>query len=123
MMAGAILLGLPIVVHAVKSIIHGETHMDELVALAIVAAFATQQYATAGIVAFFMLCSELVETRTALGARASIESLIKLTPTKAQLLVRMVRSRKWMSARCVPAMSFALSGRYRRRRRCGGKRP
>ncbi|MDO8312649.1 MAG: hypothetical protein Q7T25_11985, partial [Sideroxyarcus sp.] len=85
-MAGAILLGLPIVVHAVKSILHGQTHMDELVALAIVAAFATQQYATAGIVAFFMLCSELVETRTALGARASIESLIKLTPTKAQLV-------------------------------------
>ena len=33
-----------------------------------------------------MLLSELVETRTALGARASIESLIRLTPTKANLL-------------------------------------
>jgi Cd2+/Zn2+-exporting ATPase len=32
-----------------------------------------------------MLLSQLVETRTALGARASIESLIKLTPTKANL--------------------------------------
>ena len=30
--------------------------------------------------------SELVETRTALGARASIESLIRITPTKAHLL-------------------------------------
>jgi len=85
-MAGAILLGLPVVIHALKSILRGEMHMDELVALAIVAAFATEQYQTAGVVAFFMLCSELVETRTALGARASIESLIKLTPTKAQLL-------------------------------------
>jgi Zn2+/Cd2+-exporting ATPase len=83
-MFGAILLGAPIVTHAIKSVIRGEMHMDELVALAIIAAFATQQYATAGIVAFFMLCSELVETRTALGARASIESLIKLTPTKSQ---------------------------------------
>jgi len=37
-------------------------------------------------IGFFMLLSELVETRTALGARASIESLIKLTPTRASLI-------------------------------------
>jgi Cd2+/Zn2+-exporting ATPase len=85
-LAGAILLGTPIVFHAIKSLIKGHTHMDELVALAIIAAFATQKYATAGVVAGFMLLSELIETRTALGARASIESLIKLTPTKANLL-------------------------------------
>jgi Cd2+/Zn2+-exporting ATPase len=85
-MAGAILLGAPIVLHAVKSLVRREAHMDELVALAIIAAFATQEYTTAGVIAFFMLVSELIETRTALGARASIESLIKLTPTKATLL-------------------------------------
>jgi len=85
-MAGAVLLGAPIVLHAIKSLIKRRFAMDELVALAIVAAFATQSYVTAGIVAFFMLLSELIETRTALGARASIESLIKLTPTKANLI-------------------------------------
>ncbi|MDT8303036.1 MAG: cation-translocating P-type ATPase [Sedimentisphaerales bacterium] len=85
-MAGAILLGAPIVYHAIKSLVQGHAHMDELVALAIIAAFATQDYVTAGIVAFFMLLSELIETRTALGARASIESLIKLTPTKANII-------------------------------------
>jgi len=85
-MAGAILLGAPIVLHAVKSLIRKEAHMDELVALAIIAAFATKEYTTAGVVAFFMLVSELIETRTALGARASIESLIKLTPTKANII-------------------------------------
>jgi len=85
-MIGAILLGAPIVLHAIKSLIHQEAHMDELVALAIIAAFATREYTTAGVVAFFMLISELIETRTALGARASIESLIKLTPTKANLI-------------------------------------
>jgi len=84
--AAAILLGVPIVLHAIKSLIKRQMHMDELVALAIIAAFATQNYVTAGIVALFMLLSELIETRTALGARASIESLIKLTPTKANLL-------------------------------------
>ena len=85
-MAGAILLGAPIVLHAIKSLIKKQMHMDELVALAIIAAFATQNYVTAGIVAFFMLLSELIETRTALGARTSIESLIKLTPKKANLI-------------------------------------
>ena len=85
-MAGAILLGVPIVLHAAKSLIKRQAHMDELVALAIIAAFATQDYVTAGLVAFFMLLSELIETRTALGARASIESLIKLTPTTANLV-------------------------------------
>lgn len=82
----AILLGLPIIWHAVKSLAHKEAHMDELVALAILAAIATRQYPAACVVAFFMLLSELVESRTALGARASIESLIKLTPQKANQL-------------------------------------
>ena len=86
-MIGAVLLAFPIVVHAIKAILSGHMHMDELVALAIVAAFATGQYVIAGTVAFIMLLGELMETRTALGARASIESLIKLTPTSAQLVV------------------------------------
>jgi len=85
-MLGAILLAVPIILHAVKSIIKKQMYMDELVALAIIAAFASQDYVTAGAVAFFMLLSQLIESRTALGARASIESLIKLTPTKANLI-------------------------------------
>ncbi len=85
-MVGALLLGLPIVIHAIVSLIRGESHMDELAALGIVAAFATGEYIAAGLIGFFMLLSELVETRTALGARASIESLIKLTPTRANLI-------------------------------------
>jgi Zn2+/Cd2+-exporting ATPase len=85
-MAGAILLGAPIVLHAIKCLIERHAHMDELVAMAILAAFVTGDYVTSGVVAFFMLLSELIETRTALGARASIESLIKLTPTKANLV-------------------------------------
>ncbi|MCP4742645.1 MAG: cation-translocating P-type ATPase, partial [Actinomycetales bacterium] len=42
---------------------------------------------TAGIVAFFMLLGALIETRTAAGARASIASLVKLTPTKARRII------------------------------------
>ncbi len=85
-MLGALLLGGPVVWHAFKCMLHGHAHMDELAALGIVAAFAIGEYIPAGLIGFFMLLSELMETRTALGARASIESLIKLTPTKANLL-------------------------------------
>jgi len=85
-MLGALLLGAPIVIHAIRSLLRGESHMDELAALGIVAAFATEEYIAAGLIGFFMLLSELVETRTALGARASIESLIRLTPVRANLI-------------------------------------
>jgi Cd2+/Zn2+-exporting ATPase len=85
-MLGAILLGAPILIHAIRSLIEGHSHMDELAALGIVAAFAVGEYVAAGLIGFFMLLSELVETRTALGARASIESLIRLTPVKANLI-------------------------------------
>lgn len=85
-MVAAILLATPVIVHSFKSVIRNQMHMDELVALAIIAAFATGDYVAASVVAFFLLLSELVETRTALGARAAIESLIKLTPTKASVV-------------------------------------
>ena len=80
---GAILLGAPIVWHSVKEMVQGHTHMDELVALALVAAIASRDYKAAGAVAFFLLLANLIETRTALGARASIESLLQLSPKKA----------------------------------------
>lgn len=80
---GALMLGAPLVWHAMKCLTHGHMHMDELVALAVVAAIALGDYQEAGIIAFFMVISNLIETRTALGARASIESLLRLTPDKA----------------------------------------
>jgi Cd2+/Zn2+-exporting ATPase len=81
---GALILGYPIVVTAIKDLRVGHLSINELVAIAVLAAFASADYKTAGIVAFFMLTGEIIETRTAEGARASIESLIKLTPTKAR---------------------------------------
>ncbi len=85
-MVGAIILGYPIVWISIKDIRKGILSINELVSLAVLAAFASGDYKTAGIVAFFMLMGEIIETRTADGARASIESLIKLTPTKARRL-------------------------------------
>src|SRR6266704_4470228 len=83
---GAIILGYPIVLTALKDLRRGVLSINELVAIAVLAAFASGDYKTAGVVAFFMLMGEIIETRTAEGARASIESLIKLTPTKARRL-------------------------------------
>ncbi len=83
---GALLLGIPIIIHAAKGLVHGHMHMDELVALAVIAALAAQDYKAAGAVAFFLLLANLVERRTALGARASIEHLVKISPKKAHRL-------------------------------------
>ena len=85
---GAIILGYPIVVTAIKDLRIGRLSINELVAIAVLAAFASGDYKVAGVVAFFMLTGEIIETRTAEGARASIESLIKLTPTKARRIKR-----------------------------------
>lgn len=111
-MAAAILLGWPIVYGAAKSLITGrcshdhgdgescghdhqhghsgadagmgsDSHMEELVALAIVASFASGEYLECAAVAFFMLIASLIEHRTAVGALKSIESLIRITPTRA----------------------------------------
>jgi Cd2+/Zn2+-exporting ATPase len=83
-MVGAIMLGYPIVWTAIKDLRRGILSINELVGIAVLASFASGDYKTAGVVAFFMLMGEIIETRTAEGARASIESLIKLTPTKAR---------------------------------------
>jgi Cd2+/Zn2+-exporting ATPase len=81
---GAVILIYPIVVTAIKDLRVGRLSINELVAIAVLAAFASGNYKIAGVVAFFMLIGEIIESRTAEGARMSIESLIKLTPTKAR---------------------------------------
>ncbi len=86
-MIGAILLAIPVISQAVRHWARGQSHMDELVAIAIVAALAVSDFRTAGLVAFFLLLSNIVESRSALGARASIEGLIRLAPKKAHKLV------------------------------------
>lgn len=83
-MLGAIILGYPIVWTAIKDLQRGVLSTTELVGIAVLASFASGHYQEAGVVAFFMLIGEIIETRTAEGARNSIESLIKLTPSMAR---------------------------------------
>jgi Zn2+/Cd2+-exporting ATPase len=82
-----LLLGTPLVAAAVRDLVAGKAGMNALVALAVIGAMASGKYQEAAAVAFFMLVSSLIEKRTAIGAEASIESLIRLAPTKASRLV------------------------------------
>ena len=73
---GAMILGYPILKLAVKSILRGMLTINELVAIAFLAAIASGEsqlggYQTAGIVAFLMLVGVFVETSTAAGAPAA----------------------------------------------------
>jgi Cd2+/Zn2+-exporting ATPase len=81
------LLGGPLVVAALRDLVRGRAGLDALVALAVIGAFSTGQYLESAAVAFFMIVSSLIEKRTAAGAEASIESLVRLAPTKASRLV------------------------------------
>jgi Cd2+/Zn2+-exporting ATPase len=83
---GAICLGAPLVLESVRELIAGKLRMTELAALAVVSSFALGYYAEAGLIAFFLYMGTLIESRTALGARAAIEGLIRLTPQTAHLV-------------------------------------
>ncbi len=84
--AGAIVLTLPILITAFRDLIVGHVHMNELVALSILASMTGGNFRIAGTIAFFLLLTIIIESRTASGARRSIEQLIKLTPSMASLL-------------------------------------
>ena len=83
----ALVLFIPILKTAISDLVGGEMHMNELVALAILASMAQGDFRTASVVALIMLVSLVIETRTAEGAHASIEGLIRLTPARARLLL------------------------------------
>jgi Cd2+/Zn2+-exporting ATPase len=84
---GAVILALPIFIVAFKDLAKGKVYMNELVALAVLAALAGGDFRTAGIISFFLLIAIIIESRTASGAQRSIEELIKLTPRSARKII------------------------------------
>jgi Cd2+/Zn2+-exporting ATPase len=86
--AAVLLLGSPLAIVAIRDLLEGKAGMNALVALAVVGAAATGKYQESAAIALFMIVSGLIEKRTAIGAQASIESLIRLSPTKAHRLLR-----------------------------------
>ncbi|HUT35711.1 MAG TPA: cation-translocating P-type ATPase [Planctomycetota bacterium] len=81
---GALVLAAPLLWHSIRDLTEGQLRMDELAALGILAAISLGQYRTAGVVAFLLLVSMLIQQRSALGARAAIEGLLRITPKTAQ---------------------------------------
>lgn len=84
---GALLLGVPMIVGSFKGFFTGKLELTELASIAVLACIALGYYVTAGVVAFILILGHLLEHRTALGAREAIESLLKLTPPTAHLVV------------------------------------
>ncbi len=82
-MIGALILGFRVFRTTFKDLQQGLLTTNELVAIAVLATFSYGQYHAAGLVAFFMLLAEMIESRTASGAQEAIQRLMKMTPTKA----------------------------------------
>ena len=86
-MIGAFILGIRIFRTTIHDLRQGLLTTNELVAIAVLATFSSGEYHAAGLVAFFMLLGEMIESRTASGAKEAIQRLIKLTPTRAKRLL------------------------------------
>ena len=82
-MIGALILGFRVFRTTIKDLREGLLTTNELVAIAVLATFSYGQFHAAGLVAFFMLLAEMIESRTASGAQEAIQRLMKMTPTKA----------------------------------------
>jgi Zn2+/Cd2+-exporting ATPase len=85
-MAAALMLGLPLVWQAMVDLWYENHEMNELAALSFLASFCVGEYQAAGAIAFFMIIAQLIESRSQLGARKNIESLLRLSPNKAYRL-------------------------------------
>ena len=83
---GALILTTPIMIAAVREMKKGRFYMNGLVALALLAGFAAEKYQEVGIIALFMLVAIAIEEKTAIGAKASIEELIRLTPDRDHIV-------------------------------------
>ena len=85
---GSLLLAFPILVTSIKELLKGQVTMNSLVALAVTSAFSSGNFQEAGIIAFFLMITVIIETKTASGAQRSIEDLIKLTPPVACQIIK-----------------------------------
>ncbi|NNF41503.1 MAG: cation-translocating P-type ATPase [Phycisphaerales bacterium] len=84
--AGAIILGIPLLLGAWAEISRGRASSDSLACLAVAAAVATGNFLAAGFLAFFLWTANLVLSRTAWGAQRAIRDLIDLTPDIARIV-------------------------------------
>jgi Zn2+/Cd2+-exporting ATPase len=77
--------GIPIIIGAIRGLIHREMNVDELVAIAIIVSVIFKEYLSAGFVVFMMLFGKILEDFTAARAQTALEDLGKLTPVTAYI--------------------------------------
>ena len=106
-MIGAIILGIRIFRTTIKDLQQGLLTTNELVAIAVLATFAHGDYKAAGLVAFFMLLAEMIESRTASGAQEAIRRLLERAPTKASRITQEGSEEE------IPANDLAVGDRIR----------
>ncbi|MEM9882286.1 MAG: cation-translocating P-type ATPase [Planctomycetota bacterium] len=88
-MFAAVLLGAPVVWNTVRGLLgsaRSDRHTEELVTIAFLASFASARYIEAASIALFMYVASLIVHRTAAGARRTIESLMRVSPKRANRL-------------------------------------
>jgi Cd2+/Zn2+-exporting ATPase len=88
-MAGAIVVALPIMVDAAKSIrargfAATKFYMDQYITLAVLACLAAGQYVTGGIVAIILVVGQVLEERSVLGMREALDKLGQYSKTRAR---------------------------------------
>lgn len=83
---GAVVLGLPLFLSALRELASGKWSSATLASLAIIAAIATGRYEIAGFLAFVLLIADQVVRRTAWGAQRAIAQLVELTPDTARVV-------------------------------------
>ncbi|MEM9446371.1 MAG: cation-translocating P-type ATPase [Verrucomicrobiota bacterium] len=91
-LAGAAIASFPVMLDAIKGIQAGgfnatRFYMDQFIALAVIACFAIGEYVTGGVVAIVLVLGQILEERSALGAKEAAKGLMKLTKTKASRLL------------------------------------
>jgi len=84
----ALIVAFPIFVSAVRGLVVYDPHasIEQLVALAVLAAMVTGLFVTAALIAVIMNLGHFLEERSILGAQAAVEGLRKLHSGKATLL-------------------------------------
>lgn len=115
---GAVFLGGILVLDAIKELVQLRPSSATLVALAILAAFAIQQYAIAGLLALFLLIFSEAVNHTASGAQRAIEQLVGLTPDEARIVedgvernIPLENVRVGMTIRVRPGENLPVDGR------------
>ncbi|NQZ56633.1 MAG: heavy metal translocating P-type ATPase, partial [Lentisphaeraceae bacterium] len=82
-----IILLIPMLKTVIADLKEKSVKMHELVVLAVLASCTQGELITSACIAFFMLLSMIIESRTASGVQASLEALAKITPGKTSRIL------------------------------------